>query len=44
VGHSATGDILSEVRLPEFGIAGYAAVGRQFWFGTSGGKLIVLER
>jgi streptogramin lyase len=40
----ATGDILSEVRLPEFGIAGYAAVGRQFWFGTSGGKLIVLER
>jgi streptogramin lyase len=39
-----SGEILSRATLPEFGAAGGAFVGRQFWLATPNGRLMVLQR
>jgi streptogramin lyase len=40
----ASGHTRSSVVLPEFGAAGVATVGRQFWITTPNGKVMVLQR
>jgi outer membrane protein assembly factor BamB len=39
-----SGKMLSAASLPEYGLVGYAPVGRQFWLASSNGRLMVLER